>query len=166
MLRFAAAALACNAVCLGFATGLTKAPSSKGAPRSTPKPTSVNIRMAGRANPHAFAAGRRDDGEERRGLLGLGARAKAVFTAAAAASNRSGEKEAVSSQVSVIVGCWSGCVSTVVDGPVVDFILLSAYFLGKRVIHVQRLILGTHESTLTQKSSAGGRLVGGVIASS
>lgn len=35
MMRFTTAALACNAVCLGFATGLAKAP-AKGVLRATP----------------------------------------------------------------------------------------------------------------------------------
>ena len=41
-MRFATAALACNAVCLGFVTGFVKAP-AKGVPRATSQSSTLQI---------------------------------------------------------------------------------------------------------------------------
>lgn len=66
-MRFTTAALACNAVCLGFATGLAKAP-SQGMPRTSSKSATMNI--GGPLRGLAPAAVR----EQARRGLGAGAR--------------------------------------------------------------------------------------------
>lgn len=65
-MRFAAAALVCNTVCLGFATGLAKAPSqvnSRSSPNGTPLRTSRGVRTLRPASRAAgFVAGARVEG--------------------------------------------------------------------------------------------------------